>query len=184
VDIYSELGFATGTDDALADGAQDATEIDLSGFYAMGGANVPVGQVTLGIEAGFGTGDDDPADDKDEGFTAINSDFWLGQIMHDEELITRTNGAGGGLSNIIYGLLTADMSPTEKLDLSAGFLYLKPVEEVGEAENYGLELYGSASYALADSVKYNFYWGVAIPDEDFIDESLYQVTNRLEFDIK
>ncbi len=170
--LYSELGFATG---------QDVTEIDLSGFYAMGGASVPVGQVTLGIEAGFGTGADDPPDAKDEGFIAINSDFWRGKIMHADELITHTNGARGGISNIIYALLTADMNPTEKLDLSTGFLYLKPVEEIGGAENYGMEVYGSANYQLADYVSYGFYWGVGIPDEDFVDESLYQVWQRLQF---
>jgi hypothetical protein len=178
LDIYSEVGFATGTDE------QSGTEVDLSGFYAMGGASIPVGQVTLGFEGGFASGDDDATDDKDEGFTAVNSDFWLGQIMHDEELITRTNGSGGGLSNIIYALATVAMSPTEKLSLDAGFLYLKPVEEVNGAENYGMEVYGGASYALADFVTYSLYWGVAMADEDFVDESLYQITNRLEFDIK
>jgi hypothetical protein len=182
VSLYSEAGFASGTRDVL--GADAAVEQDTSGFYVMGSADMTVGEITLGVAGGFSPGDDDPTDDKDEGFTAVNSDFWIGQIMHDEELITRTNGSGGGLSNIIYAQLTAAMSPSDKIDLDAGIVYLAPVEEVNGADTYGIELFGGASYALADSVSYNFYWGVAMPDEDFIDETLYQFTNRLEFDIK
>jgi hypothetical protein len=175
LDIYSEVGFATGKE-----GPSDA-EIDLSGFYAMGGASFALGQVTLGVEGGFASGDDDPTDDEDTGFTAVNSDFWLGQILHDEELIVRTNGSGGGLSNLIYAQATADVSPSEKLDVSAGAIYLAPVEEVGGADSYGFEFFGSTSYQLAEMLKYNFYFGYAVPNEDFLEDNKYQFTNRLEF---
>jgi len=178
MDLYSEMGFASGSDE------ESGTKIDLSGFYVMGGVSVPVGQVTLGIEGGFSPGDDNPNDNKDEGFTAVNSDFWLGQIMHDESLITRTNGVDGGLSNIIYALATVAMDPSDKVSLDAGVLYLKPVEEVNGADTYGTEAYGSINYAFSDYATYSLYWGVAMPDKDFIDQTLYQVTNRLQFEIK
>ncbi len=175
LDIASEVGFASGSTD------ETGVDIDLSGFYAMGGASFALGQISLAVEAGFGSGDDDLTDDKDEGFTAVNSDFWLGEIMHDEELITRTNGSGGGLSNIVYVSIGADMSPSEKLDLSGGLVYLAPIEEVNGADVYGIELYGSATYALADYVSYSLFWGFAMPDEDFVADDQFQVVNRLQF---
>ncbi len=176
LDLYSEAGFATGKSDETGE------EVDLSGFYIMGGTSVGVGQITLGIEGGFATGDEDGwADGKDEGFTAINSDFWLGQVLHDESLILRSNGKDGGLSNIIYGQVTAGMKPTDKLSLDAGLIYLKPVEEVGGADTYGTEIFGTIAYQLADSLAYKLYWGYAIPDDDFIEDNQYQLHNRLEF---
>lgn len=176
LDLYSEAGFASGKSDETGE------EVDLSGFYIMGGTSVGVGQVTLGIEGGFATGDENGWEDgKDEGFTAVNSDFWLGQVLHDEGLILRSNGKDGGLSNIIYGQVTAGIKPTDKLSLDAGLLYMKPVEEVGGADTYGTEIFGTVAYQLADSLAYKLYWGYAIPDDDFIEDNQYQLHNRLEF---
>ncbi|GAK61447.1 hypothetical protein U27_01347 [Candidatus Vecturithrix granuli] len=182
LDLYSEFGFASGKTDETGE------EVDLSGFYIMGGTSVAVGQVTLGIEGGFATGDKNGWEDgKDEGFTAVSSDFWLGQVLHDESLILRSNGKDGGLSNIVYGQVTAGISPTDKLSLDAGVIYLKPAEEIVspytgvQADTYGTEVFGSVNYKLADSLKYILYWGYAIVNEDFIEDNQYQLHNRLEF---
>ena len=190
--IYSEIGFAAGSRDAGVAGAFDeatgqiiavssTNDVDLSGFYAMGGASFDMGQVTLGVEAGFSPGDDNPNDDKQEDFTAVNTDFWIGQILHDEGLIVNSVGKDGGISNLLYAQVTAGLSPTEKMGMNAGLVYLKPAEEVGGVDTYGVELFGDVSYKLSDNLKYVFYWGYAIPDEDFIEDNQYQFTNRLEF---
>ncbi|MBD3307367.1 hypothetical protein GF339_13095 [candidate division KSB3 bacterium] len=179
VSVYSEASFLTGTQDFPSGDA--AFERDLSGFYIMGGATFNVGQITLGVEGGFSPGDDDPDDDEVADFTRVNSDFWIGQILHDEGLIVNSVGQDGGIANLIYVQGSASMSPSEKLSLSGNAVYLAPVEEVGEVDTYGFELFGDVSYQLGDYVKYVLYYGFAFPDENFIDETLYQITNRLEF---
>jgi hypothetical protein len=143
--VFAEAGFAAGTEDYVADNA--AVERDLSGFYALGGADFSFGQMTIGIEAGFGTGDDAGTSDENEGFLGFNNDFGLGEIIEDE--------LAGGLGNKIYGKLTANLSPTEKMSLNAQAIYVAAPEEFAGVDGkmvdtYGFEFNSTMTYKMAD----------------------------------
>ena len=177
VDIYAETGFATGSVDELQ--GIDADEVDLSGFYALGGVSMPVSSVTLGLEAAFGTGDDPDTDDEREGFLGWNNDFGFDEIIEDEI-------ADDGLSNKMYVKLSLGTSPTEKMDLNANLVYVAPVEDVegvnGTVDSYGFEVNSDLNYQLAGNLKYVLMGAFASLEEDWQGESTaYQVMNRLEF---
>jgi hypothetical protein len=178
-EVYAETGFAAGSLDIVDEVLDVAAEGDLSGFYGLGGAKFSLGQVTLGIEAGFGTGDDPDTGDEDEGFLGFNNDFGLGEIIEDE--------LAGGLSNKLYGKLSADLSPTEKISLNVQAIYVKPVEDVEGAngtmvDTYGFEFNSTMTYKLADYLNYVLMGAVASLEEDWLGESsAFQMMNRLQF---
>lgn len=177
-DIFAEAGFATGTQDSAVDDA--AVEGDLSGFYALGGANFAVGQITLGVEAAFGSGDDPGTADENEGFLGVNNDFGYDLVLED-------NLEANGLTNKIYGKLIAKLSPTEKVTLEGDLIYTVAVEDfvsphTGEtADTYGFEVDVKVDYVIADYLTYVLNAGFLSPDESYIDETQYSVMNRLEF---
>lgn len=185
-DMYSEVGFAAGNGETSYSETTASKKIDLSGFYAIGGTNVDIGQVTLGIEAGFASGDDNPNDNHDQGFTSLKSDFGLGEILHDEGFITRMNGGKSGLSNLIYAQIQATMLLLRKIGVSGGLLYLTPAETVTSPytnkaiETYGMEVFGGVNYEIADYIKYYFDFGFALPDQNFLKDNPYQITNGVE----
>lgn len=175
--VFAETGFAAGTEDYVAENA--AVERDLSGFYALGGADFTVGQMTVGIEAGFGTGDDTGTSDENEGFLGFNNDFGFDEIIEDEL-------ASDGLSNKIYGKLKASLSPSEKISLDAAVSYVAPVEDVeganGTVDTYGFEFNGTMKYKLADNLTYKIMGAVASLEEDWQGESsAFQFQNALTF---
>lgn len=174
IGVWSEVGFASGTREVTGH-----ADVDLTGFYAMGGADFTVGQITLGVEGGFGSGDDDPDDNEEGDWIGPATDFWIDGIMHDYEAYI--NGGDGGMNNLTYARVKADMSPTEKLSLFASLAYLMPTEEVGGVDTYGMDFYGSATYTLSDNVSYSLGLWVAMPDEDFVEDTKYIVRNRLQF---
>jgi hypothetical protein len=186
VDVYAEIGFSNGSQDFVENDVP--VDTDLSGFYIMGGANFNLGQVSLGIEGGFSPGDDDPNDNDIEAFIAVNEDFAIGQILHDEDMIAKTSPPNGGtLSNLWYLQGTVGLSPSEKLGLSGSLLYLAPAEDVvsfftGETvDSYGVELFGQLSYQIAEGLTFYEYVGVAFPDDDFVEDTQFQLTSRLHF---
>jgi hypothetical protein len=174
--IYSEVGFATGSmDEAVADAA---VEYDLAGFYVMGGLSMAVGQITLGVEAGFGSGDDDPADDSIDDFLGFNNDFGYDMLIEDDIL-------GDGLSNKMYIKGKASLSPTEKMTVGAQVTYSAPTEDVagvnGMIDFYGVEFMGSVNYKLSDYLTYVLEAAVASLEEDWLGEdNAFQMMNRLE----
>ncbi|MCP4398805.1 MAG: hypothetical protein GY801_16095 [bacterium] len=172
VDLFAETGFASGTRDEAA--GDVAVEADKSGFYALGGADFAVGEMSLGVEAGFGSGDD-PDTSEDEGFLGVNNDFGFDQIIEDEI-------AGDGLSNKIYAKLSIGISPSEKMDVDGNFVYVAPVEEVGGVDTYGFEVNSELNYQLSDNLKYVLMGAFASLEEDWQGESsAFQFMNRLEF---
>ncbi|PID58331.1 hypothetical protein CSB45_04495 [candidate division KSB3 bacterium] len=172
-DVFAETGFASGTDDTVSG------EIDLSGFYLLGGFSMPVGTMTLGVETGFGTGNDPDTSDN-EGFLGVNNDFGIDMII--EDALT-----DDGLSNKMYAKLSLSASPTEKMGLDTNFVYVAPVEDVDgvngtTVDSYGFEVNGSMNYKLADNLKYILEVAFASLEEDWLGESsAYKTMNRLEF---
>jgi hypothetical protein len=187
LDFYSEAGFATGKEDRL--GTNAAVEYDLSGFYALVGGSIPAGNVTLGFEGAYGSGDDNTSDtDVKDFLTPHETDHCVGEVLQDEGVCGVANG-GCGLSNVTYGLVSAEVSPTEKLTILGGLLYIKPTEKVvssvtsKEVDSYGFELFWNVAYKLSDYLTYKLMGGYAFVNEDFLEDNPYQVWNRLEFQL-
>jgi hypothetical protein len=182
IDVYSEAGFAAGSVDVANEITRATAEQDLSGFYALGGASFAMGSLTLGVEAGFGTGDDPDTDDEDEGFLGFNNDFGFDMIIEDDL-------TGDGLSNKMYAKLTVGLSPTEKMDVEGHLIYVAPVEDVAgvdgkTVDSYGIEVNSAVTYKLADSLSYILEGAFASLEEDWLGESsAFQFMNRLEFDL-
>jgi hypothetical protein len=179
ISLFAEAGFTSGSEDQAVNNA--AVEYDLAGFYATGGASYTFGQVTLGVEAGFGSGDDDASDDSIDDFLGINNDYGFDEVIEDEIL-------DNGLRNKIFVKATAAIAPTEKLNLDGAVIYVKPTEEFvssvtgKEVDTYGFEFDATMTYKLAANLKYVLMGAVASVEEDWFDESSqYQVMNRLEF---
>jgi hypothetical protein len=183
VEIYGETGFASGKEET------DAGDTDLSGFFTVAGVSVPVGKVTLGVEAGFGTGDDDATDNEDSSWMGPSSDYWVPGWMHDMSPNGAINGGSGGVNNLTFIYATASTSLTEKLGLNVYASFLKPTETMvspfteKEVDTYGIDFNLNLSYQLASNLKYAVDLWYAIPNEDYIDSSRYIFRNRLEFNV-
>jgi hypothetical protein len=179
--IYGETGFASGKEET------DVGDADLSGFFFVGGASVPVGKVTLGIEGGYGTGDDDATDNEDSSWMGPSSDYWVPGWMHDMSPNGAVNGGSGGVSNLMFVYGSVSTSLNDKTGLDFWVSYMKPVEKIvspfteKEVDTYGIDFAGQFSYKLASNLMYYFNIWYALPNEDFIDGSRYIFRNRLQF---
>ncbi len=178
-DIFAEVGFASGTIDVTDEVNNVSAEDDVSGFYALGGASIAMGSLTLGVEGGFGSGDDPGTANENEGFLAFNNDFGFDEIIEDEIL-------GDGLSNKIYAKLSVGASPSEKVSVDGAVSYVAPVEDVaganGTVDAYGFEVNGTMKYKLSDSLTYKLMGAFASLEEDWTGESsAFQMQNALTF---
>jgi hypothetical protein len=188
-DFFSELGFATGTRDepldSTGDDIADTTfSRDLSGFYITGGANFGAGNWNLGVEAGYAPGEF--KEDENTGFVGFNEDYGIGEILHDEGLIKDANKVNTSLSNLIFIQLSGSTS-VNKWDFFVGGVYFAPVEDIlseftGKiADQYGFEIFGNLKYQIADYMSWTAFYGIAFPESNFIDDTQYQLVNRIEF---
>jgi hypothetical protein len=197
-DFFTELGWGTGSRDQELPADDSGIvpglfEQDLSGFYITGGANFGVGNWSLGLEAGYSPGEIKTelvngalVEKEDTGFVAVNEDYGIGEILHDEGLIKNTNGDKTSLSNLVFFQLLGSTS-VNKWDFAIGGVYFAPVEKIlseytgKTTENYGFEIFGNLKYNIADYLSWTAFYGVAFPDSDFIDDTQYQLVNRIEF---
>jgi hypothetical protein len=170
VDVFTEVGFA-GTGEQTEETVTD--DMRVANFYALGGAKYTVGQVTLGVEAGFENGDT-PIDELAENFSGFENDFEFDRILED-------GIPGDEFQNKLYAKLSAHMNPTRKIRVEGAFSCIKPVEDGGKTSPYGFEINGTFYYSLADYIKYLVKAGVASSEDDFIEDTQYKVMNKLEF---
>jgi len=171
VAVFTEVGFASETGEHAENTMID--EINLANFYALGGAKYPLGQITLGVEAGFensGESIDNLADD----FPGFENNFWFDSVIEEDI-------PGDELTNKLYAKVSASMQPAKKISVEGAFSCVKPVETLGETGTYGFEVNGAFYYSLANYVKYILKAGVASSLEDSVEDSQYKLMNRLEF---
>jgi hypothetical protein len=178
VSFYVEAGMASGTEDVAA--GTGTSEYDLSGFYAMGGTELSVGKVTLGIEAGFGSGDGDAHDNKNEAFLGA-TDFWVEGFMHD--WYAAINDGLGGINNLTYAKFTASMSPNDKVSLFGALSYLKPTEEFDGVDTYGMDSHFQVLYRISSQVRWYVDLWYALPDENYAADNKFWFTNRLQLSL-
>lgn len=168
VNVFTEVGMTSRSQaPALAE------EATLANFYAMGGANYTIGQVTLGVEAGFENGETvlETAMSESLGF---EHDFWVDSQVESD------NASAQPSKNTIYTKVSARMSPTERMTVEGALSYLHPLEEKNAAPTPGFEVNGAFYYSLTNYLKYLVKAGMSSTVETWQD-SQYTVTNQLEF---
>lgn len=203
VQIYTEFGITGGRLDAFEESSLSAEEIeeaialDLSGYYVTGGANLGLGRWTLGLEAGYGSGDASSNSTKQPKFTGLSdSSELMGQLQAEN------TGSGSAPQNpqgsaatsfsedpfkLVYFQGTADRNVTDKLGVKLGAICFAVPEQFisdfagKDARDYGFELFGDVNYQFAKSIKYTLYMDYALTDERFEEENIYQILNRFEF---
>lgn len=202
-EFYTEFGFTTGSMDLPSEDfnmaytaggnlilySTDIVDVELSGFYALGGAKFDFKPFFVGIEAGFGNGDGNRSDISDgeiTGYLGPYNSFSIDEIIEDE-LLLLYNGAAG-LAGLTYLKVEAGVNPTERLYLSAAVIYEKPTEEftssvtAQQVDTFGIEFDTELSYQLTKHVNYVLTAAFAAIDDNWFEEDQFQVMNSIEFE--
>lgn len=166
VNVFTEVGFVSGTDEY--EGTVMPGDVSASNFYAAGGANYTVGQVTLGFEAGFENGEELLEDSSSLGF---ENDFLI------DNLLPETQIKGQAEANKVYASVSARLSPTERMTIGGAFTHIQPLGQAGES--YGFEVDGAFYYSLTNYLKYLAKAGMSTLYNSF-EESQYRFINSLE----
>ncbi len=140
----------------LQTGEIEDANIDFEGYAVVLGADFKVGKAKIGIEGGIGSGDDDPADDKEESFiTTLGAHLNapLKTFVYDYRVKSNC-GKNVGLCNTTFAKLSAKGKATKRLGLSGQLVWLKATEDVNGEDQIGVELDGKVTYKLAKNLKY------------------------------
>jgi hypothetical protein len=164
--VFTEVGFASGTEEY--DGQCLPGDVTASNFYAAGGANYTVGQVTLGFEAGFENGEELMEGDGSLGF---EHDFLI------ENLLPETQFERQADADKVYASVSAKLSPTERMTIGGAFTHVQPLG--GSVESYGFEVDGAFYYSLTNYLKYLAKAGMSTLYNS-LEESQYRFINSLE----
>jgi hypothetical protein len=166
IQVFTEVGFASGTEEY--EGPFINGDVTTSDFYAVGGANYTVGQVTLGFEAGFENGEDLIEGSESLGF---ENDFFVENLLPDPKFGGQTE------TDKVYASVSAKLSPTERMTIGGTFTYVQPLS--ASVEPYGFEVDGAFYYSLTNYLKYLAKAGMSTPSNSF-EESQYKFINNLE----
>jgi hypothetical protein len=141
-----------------------STTVDASGWAAQGEVSVGLGEATVGALVGYGTGDDDPLDDDQEGFVNFLTDTRYQSTMFG--YIVAVPGMGGqkntGLSNLqLYQVNAAVKTKCpvtgKDLSLSGRVNYAKLNEtESGQEDDLGTEVELFATWKLDAGLSFGF----------------------------
>jgi hypothetical protein len=136
----------------------------VSGWAAQGEVSVGLGEATVGALVGYGTGDDDPLDDDQEGFVNFLTDTRYQSTMFG--YIVAVPGMGGqkntGLSNLqLYQVNAAVKTKCpvtgKDLSLSGRVNYAKLNEtESGQEDDLGTEVELFATWKLDAGLSFGF----------------------------
>jgi hypothetical protein len=203
VQIYTEFGITGGRIDGFeepglsAEEIEEAIALDLSGYYVTGGANLGLGRWTLGVEAGYGSGDATSNSSKQPKFSGLSdSSEFIGQVQAENSASGSApqNPQSSAVTSfsedpfkLFYFQGTADRNVTNKLGVKLGAIcFAVPEQFVADfagkdVRDYGFELFGDINYQFAKSIKYSLYMDYALTDERFEEENIYQILNRVEF---
>jgi hypothetical protein len=162
--VFTEVGFAAGTQEY--EGAVSTRDATTSNFYASGGADYSVGQVTLGFEAGFENGEELVESGESLGF---ENDFFIEDLLPDMQSQPSTDR--------VYASVSAKLSPTERMMIEGAFKYIQPLQEPAEA--YGFEVDGAFYYSLTNYLSYLVKAGMSTIYNS-IEDYQYRVTNEVE----
>jgi hypothetical protein len=165
-------------------------DLDFKGYLALVGGNVMLGPVDIHGQFIYGSGDDDPADNDQEGIFADSAAYYWAEIMgwgiFDQA--TPENVPTGNLANLMAIGGGVTFQPMDKLSVTADLWYAKLNEDITLAGNtedeLGTELDLIVTYQLLDGLKLDlvgaYLWaGDAISTDGNNDEDPYELGARL-----
>jgi hypothetical protein len=152
-------------------------DCDFSGYALMGSATVDLDSMTVGVEVGYGSGDDNPGDDEFEMFvTSLSSGVPYIAFVHGTRTGTNnptigTTGAltSNGISNLTYIKGSVSGSLADNLTGKADLIWLTASEDnpAGEDE-IGLEIDGKITYKVAKNLVYWIEGGILFADDYYM----------------
>ena len=172
VNVFTQIGFASESGGPTENSA--AAPLNVTDFYASGGAKYRVGQVTLGVEAGFENGSD-TIEAMTDNFPGFENDFWSDRMIEDAL-------PGEQINNKLYARVSAQMNPLQKIDVAGALSCIKAIEAVNGASIYGVGVNGVLYYSLTSYLKYLFKAGVtSLIENASLGERQYKLMNQFEF---
>ncbi|RME65662.1 MAG: hypothetical protein D6778_05940, partial [Nitrospirae bacterium] len=145
-------------------------EADISAYAVVLGADYTMGATKLTLEAGMGSGDDDPADDEIGIFITslgahpnapINSFIYDYSICSASGLVDNQGKClkNTGIANTTYVKLAAAHKVSKDLKVKGQFIWLQATEDVAidgtQADSdLGMELDAKVAYNLTRNVQY------------------------------
>ena len=208
VSIYTEFGISGGEVEEVEgetltvaeiseEDINQAINLDLAGYYVSGGANVGVGNWTVDVQAGYGSGAATSGVEKNSVpvTSSATGRSLIGGIQPSRPTIVQPQEQQNlalftGKQDpfqLIYFRSTADANVTDKLGLKFGALCFAVPEilvsafEGNNRSGYGFQVFGDVNYQLGKSLNYTLYLDYALSDEEFNDENIYQILNKVEF---
>ncbi len=206
VSVYTEFGITGGdieevdtmnvADSGISDDDIDtAINQDLAGYYVSSGANLGVGNWTIGVQAGYETAvgsADVNTQSAGASSTNVSSRELLGSVQSSRPTIVQPQNTQNAIDveqdpfQFVYFQGSADANVTEKLGLKFGALCFAVPEilvaafEGKNRSGYGFEIFGDVNYQLGKSLNYTLYLDYALADEYFSEDTIYQILHKVE----
>jgi hypothetical protein len=154
-------------------------DYDVKAFFVAGGANVPIGPVSLHSQGFYASGDDDVDDSDAEAFFGVGGGgagwtyYWaeiMGNGVFDEQIST---GSTTDISNLWALNIGATIKPMEKLSLTGDIWYAAHVEDdqvlIDNADaketNLGIEVDLKATYQLSEGLNLDLVGAYLFADD-------------------
>lgn len=140
----------------LQTGSIDKANVDFAGYAFLVGADIKVDPVTLTAEFAYGSGDDDPNDDKIKDFvTSLGADPHF-TYVYEYSTINACGDIFGGLCNTMYVKLGASAEPVKDLKASLNLYWLRAVEDFGPGNDtdIGIEIDPKITYKIDRNLTY------------------------------
>jgi hypothetical protein len=150
-------------------------ECDFGGWAAQVGATANLDPVKLGLEFGYGSGDDNATDDKIDIFvTSLSSGIPYITFVHGTRSLNLA-GVDNGITNLTYVKGSVSGNPTPELSAKLDIIWLQASEDyVPGEDSIGYEIDGNAKYKLGSGLVYFVEGGYF-----FVDDTYAQVAGAL-----
>jgi opacity protein-like surface antigen len=166
----AEFDYMSGSKSDYAEIAGYFRDVDYDAYALWARCGVDLGKAQLLLEAGYGTGDEDPLDDENTAFTPIDEDMTFDIVWEDN--------LGRGLSNLLFAKVGADFTPREAVTLGAAIIFEQFSE--GADKGIGTELDFTAAWDVTESTVLSAGLGYLFAGDAFEDD-MYQAYWNLEF---
>ncbi len=139
----------------LQTGSAHNGDVDFAGYAFLVGADVKLDPITLTAELAYGSGDDDPNDDKIEDFiTSLGADLHY-TYVYEYRTVNACNYQYGGICNTMYIKLGASAKPTPNMTASLNLFWLRANEvPAGQDEDIGIEIDPKITYKIDKNLTY------------------------------
>jgi hypothetical protein len=191
VDVYGDVEIQTGElegvsglgANVLSDASTGDNNIDISGLAFIVGAMANLDMVSLNLEFGYGSGDDNATDNETnvfmtamhpsakEGYTYVYDYRAATAAVYKPNAGITSGNTNTGIANTTYVKLGASAKPMPDLTAALNLFYLKASEEISSSSNsvfttaeddIGFEIDGYLKYQLDKNLVYFVEAGILI----------------------